>query len=118
MWRCPGCQYNFIEKIVDYFCFCGKNINPKFNSFKTPHSCNSICNKKRNNNCSHLCVEICHPGPCPDCNLLRSIKKCNCGKITYFGKCGNEKIKCCGMICEKRLDCGKHYCENICHIGY
>ena len=51
-WRCPGCQSNYVDHPSDYFCFCGKALDPK--SKVAPHSCQNTCGRVRD--CSHPCT--------------------------------------------------------------
>jgi hypothetical protein len=122
-WRCPGCQSAISEVPNKYTCFCGKIENPRFNPYITPHSCTNICGKPRD--CSHPCREQCHPGPCPPCTLFAPEEKCYCGKKSYTYRCSdlqkNKQVimeqKCCGEVCGKLLNCGKHTCKKLCHPG-
>eukprot|EP00833_Pecoramyces_ruminatium_P005032 jgi/Orpsp1_1/1179064/evm.model.c7180000067794.1 len=122
-WRCPGCQSAINEVPSKYTCFCGKIENPRFNPYITPHSCTNICGKPRD--CSHSCREQCHPGPCPPCTLFAPEESCYCGKKKYTYRCSdlqkNRQIimeqKCCGEVCGKTLNCGKHTCKKLCHPG-
>jgi transcriptional repressor NF-X1 len=60
---------------------------------------------------------LCHPGSCPECPANRKIE-CFCGKKDFVIRC-SDKIdsKSCGEICGKKLNCGKHTCDSICHEG-
>ncbi|CAG8711686.1 18869_t:CDS:10 [Dentiscutata erythropus] len=117
-WRCPGCQ-NKSESIPEvYKCFCGKVENPKFTRFLTPHSCGNAC--KKNRDCTHDCIQPCHPGPCPPCSAMGPIQYCFCGRKTYQLRCieiDHTAGKSCEEVCGKLLDCGKHYCKKKCHPG-
>lgn len=53
-WRCPGCQYTRTVIPKEYVCFCGKQLNPDYNKYITPHSCGQLCGSKRD--CPHECV--------------------------------------------------------------
>jgi len=122
-WRCPGCQSAIEEVPNKYTCFCGKIENPRFNPYITPHSCTNICGRPRD--CSHPCREQCHPGPCPPCTLFAPEEKCYCGKKSYTYRCSdlqkNHQVimeqKCCGEVCGKFLNCGRHTCTKLCHPG-
>ncbi|KAL9648296.1 hypothetical protein ABK040_001713 [Willaertia magna] len=123
-WKCPGCQTSLLKDIpLEYRCFCNKLENPKFEFELTPHSCGDICGKLRkkdNPKCPHICMERCHPGPCDECELERE-EVCFCGGNVFKVKCADERFKAngisCGEVCEKLLDCKKHYCKDICHEG-
>eukprot|EP01080_Neovahlkampfia_damariscottae_P008764 gene8764-712_t len=54
---------------------------------------------------------------CPECPANRKIN-CFCGKNNFIIRC-SEKIdsKSCGKICGKKLNCGKHFCQSVCHEG-
>lgn len=67
IWRCPaGCNERYDRIPREYRCFCRKVKEPEFNIRELPHSCGEVCNRAREQ-CSHRCVELCHPGPCPEC---------------------------------------------------
>lgn len=66
-WRCCACQN--ISKTLprEYYCFCGKVKNPQVNRNDMAHSCGDVCG--RSEICSHPCTQLCHPGPCPLCQV-------------------------------------------------
>lgn len=68
-WRCCACQN--ISKALprEYFCFCGKTKNPQFNRNDMAHSCGDVCGRVDRENCPHKCTNLCHPGPCPQCQV-------------------------------------------------
>lgn len=68
-WRCCACQS--ISKSLPgiYFCFCGKTMDPKYNRFDVAHSCGDVCGRVNRENCPHPCTQLCHPGPCPPCQV-------------------------------------------------
>ncbi|XP_063241650.1 protein shuttle craft [Bacillus rossius redtenbacheri] len=117
-WRCPACQ-NVTERVPsEYYCFCGKVQEPKWNRQDTPHSCGEMCGKSRADkrpDCAHRCTLLCHPGPCPPC-LAQVNRNCGCGKISRVVKCGDKPLLC-DAVCEKVLNCGVHKCEKTCHVG-
>lgn len=116
-WRCPGCQYIFVGKAVPK-CYCGKVSDPAFNPYLLPHSCGEICGKQRQGDCPHPCTIQCHPGHCPPCATLGPLKTCFCGKLQYRSRCGmKDQGKSCGEICNKKLNCGIHLCQEVCHKG-
>lgn len=108
---------------------CGKSLDKS-----TPKS-----NASGAYRCIHKCTSLCHPGPCDPCNSLAppNLSKCYCGKkrmhitcadltgyspSTSFGvkdKVKTQKLRdrSCSKQCGKQLNCGKHYCEEICHSG-
>nr|XP_019928790.2 transcriptional repressor NF-X1 [Crassostrea gigas]XP_019928791.2 transcriptional repressor NF-X1 [Crassostrea gigas]XP_034309218.1 transcriptional repressor NF-X1 [Crassostrea gigas] len=115
-WRCPACQ-NTSDKIPNqYRCFCGKCRDPEWNRMETPHSCGEVCKKNRSARCKHHCNILCHPGPCPPCNAVVT-RQCLCGKQSQSMKCSSVEIFKCSSVCEKQLNCGKHFCKKICHEG-
>ncbi|KAL8130289.1 hypothetical protein V2J09_019444, partial [Rumex salicifolius] len=83
-------------------------------------SCISTCGKKFACG-NHFCGEVCHPGPCGECELLPSrIKTCHCGKTSLQG---NKRASCldpiptCTKTCGKLLSCKAHHCKEVCHEG-
>ncbi|XP_015929793.1 protein shuttle craft [Parasteatoda tepidariorum] len=114
-WRCPACQSLTSKVPYDYYCFCGKQKNPEINYHITPHSCGEICSRKRPE-CTHLCKEICHPGPCPTCVIVVQ-KSCGCGKTFKTTTCKQSNQETCDSICDKTLNCGNHSCKSLCHFG-
>ncbi|KAG2300863.1 hypothetical protein Bca52824_037335 [Brassica carinata] len=71
------------------------------------YSCNLICGNGLGCG-NHLCSEVCHAGPCGDCELLPSrVKTCYCGK----------NVPSCSNICLRLLPCGLHTCAEVCHGG-
>lgn len=118
-WRCPGCQYTYIEQTLPkYMCFCGRTQNPAA-SRQSLFSCEEPCSRGRKG-CEHPCVLQCHPGSCPPCTVLLSKSSCFCGSEPADGsyvKCGDPKATMdrCNTVCHKLLNCGVHRCEEICH---
>ncbi|XP_022742209.1 NF-X1-type zinc finger protein NFXL2 isoform X2 [Durio zibethinus] len=117
-WNCPKCRSSYSKSQIprSYLCFCGKLQDPPSdNPWILPHSCGEICNRPLPNNCGHFCLLLCHPGPCPSCP--KSIKtRCFCGSFEDFRRCGFKNFSC-NRHCNKRLDCNKHNCLEICHLG-
>lgn len=76
-WRCCACQ-NVSEVMPNgYFCFCGKKKDPTYNRNDVAHSCGETCG--RLDGCVHPCTQLCHPGPCPPCQVgCSKILKCQC----------------------------------------
>ncbi|KAJ2960802.1 hypothetical protein NQZ79_g3835 [Umbelopsis isabellina] len=118
-WRCPGCQYTRTVIPKEYVCFCGKQLNPDYNKYITPHSCGQLCGSKRD--CPHECVLPCHPGPCPPCSAMSPVTSCFCGSETYQTRCVDTDYsslgRSCGKVCGELLGCGKHSCKSECHAG-
>ncbi|CAD5118132.1 DgyrCDS6869 [Dimorphilus gyrociliatus] len=115
-WRCPACQLIFTEIPTDFQCFCLKVKNPAVNYHEIPFSCGNVCRKSRNHNCIHPCNILCHPGPCPTCQVMVS-KKCRCGKISKKVQCCSQASFSCDEKCLKLLNCGIHACTATCHDG-
>ncbi|KAL8620508.1 hypothetical protein ACOMHN_029544 [Nucella lapillus] len=114
IWRCPACQ-NCNERRPDgYRCFCGKIKDPKFQFGETPHSCGEVCGRKGKGGCTHKCVLLCHPGPCPPCNAVIH-RTCECGAEKKMMRCGQMTVFKCEKACGKDLNCGNHQCQEVCH---
>lgn len=130
-WRCPGCQSVQLtsSKEIRYVCFCGKRTDPYTDLYLTPHSCGEPCGKplakddlgfgdNKEDHCPHVCVLQCHPGPCPSCKTFAAPRLCPCGKKTITTRCSDRKSALtCGQHCDKLLNCGRHRCEQVCHVG-
>ncbi|XP_021765040.1 NF-X1-type zinc finger protein NFXL1-like [Chenopodium quinoa] len=130
-WRCPGCQavQQTTSKDIRYICFCGKRHDPPSDLYLTPHSCGEPCGKSlerelpradlsKEDMCPHLCVLQCHPGPCPPCKAFAPPRPCPCGKKVITTRCSERKsVYTCGEVCNKILECGRHHCYQICHVG-
>lgn len=114
-WRCPACQNVCSDIPTEYYCYCNKVLNPQIEQGNLPHSCGEVC-KRKGRTCNHLCTLLCHPGPCPDCNLIVP-KSCGCGATKPQVKCSSDVPITCQNICNKLLNCEKHRCTNNCHIG-
>ena len=118
-WRCPGCQYVYIEpELPKYKCFCGRTENPA-PSRQSPFSCGEPCTRVRTD-CPHPCVLQCHPGSCPPCTSLLPKSACFCGSNPADGsyvRCGDIRANAysCGGTCNRLLNCGVHRCEEQCH---
>lgn len=115
-WECPKCRKEYAcgEAPNDYFCFCGKCLNPRVDAWLTPHSCGERCDKNLPS-CNHKCTLLCHPGPCPPCPQIVETA-CYCGKLLDTRRCGLLEFSC-DSICNKQLHCGKHRCRAKCHAG-
>ncbi|XP_057547952.1 NF-X1-type zinc finger protein NFXL1-like [Amaranthus tricolor] len=130
-WRCPGCQAVQLtaSKDIHYVCFCGKRHDPESDFYLTPHSCGEPCGKPLEKEvlgaglskevmCPHVCVLHCHPGPCLPCKAFAPPRPCPCGKKVITTRCSERKsVHTCGMVCNKILECGCHWCEQLCHVG-
>lgn len=119
-WRCPACQNVSTEVPKIYQCFCKKQVlDIGWNRSDTPHSCGEVCNKdlsRGDSPCGHRCTLLCHPGPCPVCEIVVT-RYCGCGQTNCQMQCGSSKILTCSAVCAKLLNCLKHQCEETCHEG-
>uniref|UniRef100_A0A5B7BGS8 Putative NF-X1-type zinc finger protein NFXL1-like n=1 Tax=Davidia involucrata TaxID=16924 RepID=A0A5B7BGS8_DAVIN len=117
------------EVLINASCFCKKKIEVllcgdmavkgEVRVEDGVFSCFSPCERKLSCG-NHVCDEICHPGPCRECDLLPGrIKTCYCGKTSLQ----KERLSCldpfptCSQICGKNLPCGIHNCKEVCHAG-
>jgi transcriptional repressor NF-X1 len=120
-WRCPACQMVRKRSQIpkQYRCFCGKHVKPEQDRHVTPHACSETCGKKRGKGCPHPCVLVCHPGPCPPCNVPGKTRKCCCGRTEYQLLCGEfeKERRVCESTCRKLLNCKTHTCKQVCHRG-
>ncbi|XP_019056248.1 PREDICTED: NF-X1-type zinc finger protein NFXL1-like [Tarenaya hassleriana] len=121
---CDPCQL-----LVNANCFCKKksdvvicgdmNIKGEVKVEYGLFSCSSTCGRLLGCG-NHSCREVCHPGPCGDCDLLPNrIKTCYCGKTTLEEQRRSclDPIPSCSYICRKVLPCGLHSCNEVCHAG-
>ncbi|KAG1651370.1 Transcriptional repressor NF-X1 [Nymphon striatum] len=116
-WRCPGCQTIIKAVPTKYICFCGKKRHPYWNHHDPPHTCGEVCKKSlKGEACPHFCSLLCHPGPCQDCTIMIT-KECECKKTSQVIRCGKRQFVTCQDTCNKRLNCGVHFCESNCHPG-
>jgi transcriptional repressor NF-X1 len=116
-WSCPHCQSKNKSGMPQYFCFCGKLKNPKADVYLEPHSCGRTCGQKKGPQCSHPCTTACHSGKCPPCEVEIPNMPCFCGKQRKDRKCGEQNKRSCEEVCNKRLVCGAHVCQKVCHEG-
>ncbi|XP_002987702.2 NF-X1-type zinc finger protein NFXL2 [Selaginella moellendorffii] len=115
-WHCPKCRRDYPQAEIprEYRCYCGKEVDPRSDPWLTPHSCGERCELELGL-CSHTCLLLCHPGPCPPCPQLVQLA-CHCGKLAELRRCGHKSFSC-QRLCSKRLGCGVHSCDEICHEG-
>lgn len=75
--------------------------------------CGMPCGNKLE--CSHVCPNSCHEGPCPPCKVVVD-QNCSCGLQ-------NRKIAChlqhhstfkCESVCKRKRSCGNHLCNEVC----
>ncbi|RLU26180.1 hypothetical protein DMN91_002346 [Ooceraea biroi] len=90
--------------------------DPPYQPWIIPHSCGEACGKSLQPECGHRCVLLCHPGPCPPCGKMVSVK-CYCDKLPAQPRRCNAKNWSCGTVCDKKYDSCSHACKNLCHSG-
>ncbi|CAF1291687.1 unnamed protein product [Rotaria sordida] len=117
-WHCPKCRTEFDQKNIPkrYLCYCQKEIDPQFDPWLIPHSCGQTCGKRLIPECGHICLLLCHPGPCPPCPKQVNVR-CYCNQSGPTARRCGFKGWSCGKICSKLLSCQQHRCEQICHSG-
>ena len=113
--ECPVCPLQ-----VSTECHCSKSTQTR--RCGETFSCGAICALQLN--CEvHRCSQICHEGPCKECQLFPSLnEKCFCGKKLEANILGHPRDGCheerkpCGQTCSRPLPCG-HLCILPCHSG-
>jgi len=115
-WNCPKCRKEFGQNETPkrYYCFCQKEIDPQFDPWIIPHSCGQTCGKRLIPECGHICLLLCHPGPCPPCPKQVNVR-CYCEQSGPTARRCGFKGWICGKKCSKLLSCQQHRCEQICH---
>ncbi|KAG5306175.1 NFXL1 protein, partial [Acromyrmex insinuator] len=118
IWACPKCRMEYDQDQIprSYKCFCKKSVDPQYQPWIIPHSCGEACGKLLQPECGHKCVLLCHPGPCPPCAKMISVK-CYCGKLPAQPRRCNAKNWSCGTVCNKKYEFCSHTCNNVCHTG-
>lgn len=112
--RCAPCPLSSRKP-----CYCGKLIK-EVKCLVGTSSCGQVCGKPLPCG-THFCEMACHEGSCGSCEEVLVIN-CYCGdqevrkRCSDLGKKASTKFSC-GKVCEKMLDCGKHYCPQKCHPG-
>ena len=116
-WSCPKCRKDYKPSAIPqrYECYCGKEVDPQFDPWQTPHSCGNRCNRQLSG-CSHKCMLLCHPGPCPPCPQTVNVS-CHCGNGKVSVRRCSDSQWSCGKKCSKELGCKSHPCQEICHTG-
>lgn len=98
-------------------CHCGSSIlYPPVPCGAHRPSCNRPC--RRPHDCDHPVKHECHDDSekCPPCTMF-VLRSCFCGAES------KENVYCyqpgysCGRTCKKKLPCGVHSCERVCHVG-
>ncbi|XP_029155363.1 protein shuttle craft [Nylanderia fulva] len=109
---CPQCV-----AMVTKYCGCGRTSKMLLCSAHELLQCDLICEKDLS--CGkHTCQRKCHQGECESCDKTVQ-QTCFCGKKTQEVPCRANVTDTysCNNICNKPLDCEKHYCQQICHLG-
>lgn len=114
---CPQCPA-FVTKS----CICGKTSQPMRCGQAAVLKCDKVCGAALN--CvKHTCVQVCHSGSCPPCQLQVQ-QVCYCGTTTRDVLCGTDQEGfdgsghfSCQKLCGKMLNCEAHQCEQVCHRG-
>ncbi|KAK1311662.1 NF-X1-type zinc finger protein NFXL2 [Acorus calamus] len=114
-WHCPKCRLTYPRSSIPraYLCFCGKVYDPPSDPWILPHSCGEICDRPLKNDCGHRCLLLCHPGPCPPCPKIVTVK-CFCGSLEDVRRCAQKSFSC-NSPCERLLPCRAHRCRETCH---
>jgi NF-X1-type zinc finger protein NFXL1 len=57
-WGCPKCRHGYPGAAVpcEYLCFCGKQEDPEWDPWVTPHSCAELCGRALPGGCGHACL--------------------------------------------------------------
>lgn len=104
---CPPCP-----KTVTVSCHCGKQKPRVVRCSAKQWSCGKACGRKLS--CGHHnCQQPCHTGECAPCPKT-SKQPCYCGKEVTTRPCASPEWQC-DQPCGKKLSCGNHLCEKICH---
>ncbi|XP_051208664.1 NF-X1-type zinc finger protein NFXL1 [Lolium perenne] len=121
---CGDCQVNFSAQ-----CFCGKKtdtllcgemaVKGELSEKDGVFSCGEFCGNSLACG-NHGCQDVCHPGPCGECELVPGkVTTCHCGKTGLQEKRASclDPIPTCDKVCDKKLPCGVHRCKVTCHEG-
>ncbi|KAF5301721.1 hypothetical protein FQA39_LY10652 [Lamprigera yunnana] len=106
---CPPCP-----QIVKVTCYCGHQPPKVQRCSSKEWSCGKPCEKLLSCK-NHRCTSPCHTDECKPC-LKKSIQKCVCGDKSKLRDCSTP-IWQCDKVCNKLLECNKHDCLEVCHIG-
>ncbi|KAH6671176.1 hypothetical protein B0J14DRAFT_595486 [Halenospora varia] len=110
---CSSCLEAVFDEIS---CACGRTVlQPPQPCGTRPPECRFPCTRQRT--CGHPTQNHpCHQDdqPCPPCTVQVD-KPCVCGKKTMkYQPCWFTEVKC-GLPCGKKLKCGIHFCQKLCH---
>ncbi|KAF9596944.1 hypothetical protein IFM89_014523 [Coptis chinensis] len=87
--------------------------------------CDLPCQKERKLSCPHPCPLPCHPGDCPQCQVLIK-RSCHCGSMVHVFECTyynslpekeQQSIRSCRGPCHRKLPNCSHLCPETCHPG-
>lgn len=117
-WSCPKCRSGYGSGSIPsrYLCYCGKESDPVFDPWLAPHSCGEKCGRPLQPACSHKCIILCHPGPCPPCPQTVRVS-CYCGQSSPTVRRCSAAAWACSKPCGRLLACGIHPCTIPCHPG-
>ncbi|MBN3315137.1 NFXL1 protein, partial [Atractosteus spatula] len=117
-WPCPKCRFEYKPHQTPnrYYCYCGKVEDPPLDPWLLPHSCGQVCDREFKPSCGHRCLLLCHPGPCPPCPKMVTVT-CFCKKARPVPRRCSAKAWSCKQTCGRRLPCGQHPCQSLCHEG-
>lgn len=110
---CGSCREAIFDEIS---CHCGRTVlQPPLPCGTKPPPCRYDCERPKS--CGHPQVQHnCHGDEesCPKCPFLTE-KGCMCGKKVLKNQpCWLGDVRC-GEICGRKLKCGSHYCQKLCH---
>ena len=110
---CESCKEAIFE---DISCRCGRTVlQAPLPCGTRPPLCHFSCTIRPA--CGHSAVpHNCHgeEEECPKCPFLTE-KPCLCGKKTLKNQpCWRSDVLC-GLICGRKLRCGSHFCQKLCH---
>nr|XP_032829270.1 NF-X1-type zinc finger protein NFXL1 [Petromyzon marinus] len=117
-WHCPKCRHEYTRKEAPsvYYCWCGREPDPRPDPWLVPHSCGEVCNRELRPSCGHRCLLLCHPGPCPPCPQVVRVP-CHCGGGGIQSRRCGGRAWSCGTPCGRALPCRQHKCSVTCHAG-
>ncbi|GJN29135.1 hypothetical protein PR202_gb17330 [Eleusine coracana subsp. coracana] len=115
--------------LISARCFCGKKketllcgdmmVKGKLSEEDGMFSCSEVCGHTLTCG-NHVCKDMCHPGPCGECELMPGkVTTCHCGKtrLQEIRTSCLDPIPTCDKVCDKKLPCGVHKCKVTCHEG-
>nr|CAB3467686.1 unnamed protein product [Digitaria exilis] len=115
--------------LISARCFCGKKnetllcgdmvVKGKLSEDDGVFSCSELCGHTLSCG-NHVCKDMCHPGPCGECELMPGkVTTCHCGKTRLQERRASclDPVPTCDKICDKKLPCGVHSCKVNCHEG-